>query len=83
MSKFTQGKWKIEAFDIVDEYHIPIAQIPHIGRREETVKANLKLITAAPEMYELLCEVADELGAVGLPTLSNECYELLARIDCE
>ena len=32
MSKFTQGKWKIEAFDIVDEYHIPIAQIPHIGR---------------------------------------------------
>ncbi|MBR1439048.1 MAG: hypothetical protein IJ587_10985 [Synergistaceae bacterium] len=75
MSEFTQGKWRVlyfpEIVGIVDEDNDPI----------QLNEANARLIAAAPEMYRLLEECANELGAIGLPTLSRECYELLARID--
>ena len=75
-------KWSAKGFTIYNETTcLKIAVVVDECYSRETAEANTRLIAAAPEMYELLWEVADELGAVGLPTLSNECYELLARID--
>ena len=75
-------KWSAKGFTIYDKgTGLRVALVDNKGYIQGAAEINTRLIAAAPEMYELLMEVADELGAVGLPTLSNECYELLARID--
>ena len=94
MSEFTKGKWELyphvvrvscrvlATIRVPDSDIANIAYVPVIhGFPKQEGQANARLIAAAPEMYELLEECADELGAIGLPTLSRECYELLARID--
>ena len=83
MASFTQGKngeWSYKK----DEMHPFYYVIPEGSSRfvaSVDKEANAKLIAATPEMYRLLKECADELKAIGLPTLSRECYELLNRIN--
>ena len=85
MSKLTRGKWHYFSSNgcIYCDGKL-IAEVAGAGGpnyRHARGEANARLIAAAPELYELLEECADELGAIGLPKLSRECYELLARID--
>ena len=86
MSKFTSGKWFedgdcVFTFDDVDNHSFMIADVNGENRKE--LEANARLIAAAPEMYELLRKCAEDLEFVGLLSLSNECSNLLARIDKE
>ena len=86
MSEFTQGEWVYdEPFGVIysDATNMVIANVPGAGTGScfcltPEGQANARLIAAAPEMYRLLDECVDELGATGL---SEECYELLNRID--
>ena len=91
MPDFTKGIWKYEEYGPNGvtingkEYIIYTGSVNSKEPGEDIAlakrEADARLIIVAPEMYELLEECADELGAIGLPTLSRECYELLARID--
>ena len=84
MSKFTRGKWT-ESDGVItasDEKGVWIRNVADIlcCEDEDEEKANARLIAAAPELYEMLKELA----------LLNPCVagcavlyarELLARID--
>ena len=81
MSKFSQGKWYVDSAGVLrcdDDYDRSIAHFITSAATKELDEANARLITAAPEMYRLLDKCVDELVAIGL---SEECYELLNRID--
>ena len=80
MSNFIPGKWICKDGYIFAETGETIASVFN-PTDIDTNEANARLIAAAPEMYNLPMECADELDAVGLPTLSRECYELISRID--
>ena len=85
MSNFTRGKWEYDKkYGCIHHDGQLIAEVSGAGGsnyHHANGEANARLIVAAPEMYTLLLECADELHAIGLPTLSRECYELLERID--
>ena len=94
MSRFTQGKWELYPHVVRASFRVlatirqadsdiaNIAYIPVIhGFPEQEGQANARLIAVAPEMYVLLRKCAEDLEFVGLLSLSNECSNLLARID--
>ena len=73
------SKWTAKGFTIYEqETDLQVALVDYKGHLKETAERNTRLIAAAPEMYELLTEAADELS-----TVAFDCYELLARIDGE
>ena len=87
MPNFTPGKW-VKHGDFIIGNTVCLAQVLSVHEHEDDAErnriektANARLIASAPEMYSLLMECADELDAVGLPTLSRECYELIDRIN--
>ena len=64
MSKFTKGKWEVDhtGFDIeITCGNMYLASLYNLEYLEET-EANARLITAAPEMYELLKEIKEQSG---------------------
>ena len=76
------SEWTAKGFTIYEqETGLKVASINNKGHLKETAERNTRLIAAAPEMYELLMEAADELSSVALYRIANYCYELLARID--
>ena len=85
MSEFTKGKWEYDdAHGCIHHDGRLIAEVAGGGGanyRHAAGQANARLIAAAPEMYELLRKCAEDLEFVGLLSLSNECSNLLARID--
>ena len=90
MSKFTPGPWKTMDDDCVYAMNT-LTRIGHIlGRSREEQDANVRLIAAAPEMYELLQTIYDEAPIlVGNSELDDfvaaihEIGSFLARIDGE
>ena len=93
MSKFTEGKWKINEYcDVLAENNQLIALI-NKPRNKKEAQANARLIAAAPEMYQLLDNLVWYIEAN--QKLQKDCYddeisayvtrtkELLARIDGE
>ena len=100
MAQFTNGEWEADAKTIrvsckvfrtirvgdIDEGH-NITFIPSLhGRTEQELLANTRLIVAAPEMYELLYEVMEELKGYETKISYKKTYyeliqELLDRID--
>ncbi len=97
MNKFTPGPWRVgdTINDIVyadsDSRRIAVCgDYPGHGIRSslpiEQCIANAKLISIAPEMYELLENLVDSLQRYGdeyseLEGKATEIKELLARID--
>ena len=83
MSKYTPGKW---TWDMIPRKK---GAIPITTPREEIAyvcassraEANARLIAAAPEMYEILCEFLCICG-YNEETL-EDAEELIARIDGE
>ncbi len=87
MSKFTKGKWKVKYSHmmqgIFDEDNDPV----------ELNEANARLIAAAPDMYELLNNIAWYIEATQklqknyladeFSDYATRAKELLARIDGE
>ena len=82
MSKFTKGQWRVKYNPIIqgifDEDNNPV----------QLNEANARLIAAAPEMYELLEDVAWYLEQIADDDDESSKYassiqELLARIDGE
>ena len=88
MSKFTKGKWIIDrdgSAIFSDSEDCYVAELSP-ANSDEQVAANARLITAAPEMYELLYEALQELKGYdpignGISTIYPYIEELLARID--
>lgn len=95
--KFTKGPWKAN-FDeytkpyveIINEDNVVIAQIPDgevikgdkIILGLENIEANINLIAAAPEMYEVLeFQCKNCLGRYSISKDSNECA-LYIRREC-
>lgn len=83
MSDHTPGPWKYSPrrASILDERQVSICGI-HGKRDKEVAKANARLISAAPEMYDALLSArvaVRELCEGQHP--ENECWETLARID--
>lgn len=78
IDEITRGKWEVDDRLNVRSGEFLVAQVS--GSTQQERKANARLISIAPEMYRLLEECADELNAIGLPTLSQECYEMLDRV---
>lgn len=92
MSKFTKGTWEFdtELCFVKNKKGDEIAELfwdTDDGDKEERLQANGRLIAAAPEMYELLRDLAKELRAYGdeviedLYGLMVAAEELTARID--
>ena len=84
MSEFSKGKWYVDSSGVLrsdDEYDRSIAVLYRANATKNIDNANERLIVAVPEMYELLRKCAEDLEFVGLLSLSNECSNLLARID--
>ena len=79
------SEWTAKGFTIYEqETGLRVACVDYKGHLKETAERNTRLIAAAPEMYELLMEAADELGIHALwDRVASDCYELLARIDGE
>lgn len=98
MSKFTKGKWKnyinkcVYVLDKKNKFPRFIVDSVH-GNTEEEAQANARLIAAAPEMYQLLDDIAEYIEAtqkLQKDYLATEFFdyairakELLARIDGE
>lgn len=99
MSKFTSGKWQVNAdmyanlyvdvYDPDDFLRRTVCTVndeSYKGRLDEEARANARLIAAAPEMYELLKEeLIPNSDYGGIVSFSREAKvrELLARIDTE
>ena len=94
MSDFTKGKQYVfnNGTDIFVGSSESVGHICNVGWvKIKEVEANARLIAAAPEMYELLKEVAEVLRTRNnydyiegdLFSLMTEAEELLARIDGE
>ena len=94
MSEFTSGTWsvgidvKCGPYIYADDGEAIIAVIRNCGHiselnKKETVRqANARLIAAAPEMYELVKEMARPNGK-NCYLLEQQAKKLLARIGCE
>lgn len=78
-TKFTKGEWKIQddgygMIGVLLKKGIGIL----VGRKSKEAQANAHLIAAAPEMYEMLNEIAVSMECFhGVDT--NSIYELLAK----
>ena len=100
MSKFTKGEWEYSDDTSVKIpetlYFSPIRNWFRVFNRKKKIgialvpeEANARFIAAAPEMYELLRDLAKELRAYGdeviedLYGLMVAAEELTARIDGE
>ena len=62
MSEFTKGEWQINKhYGCIYSGEMLIARIAHFSETASTpeTEANARLIAHAPEMYELLKEVAN------------------------
>lgn len=92
--KGTQGKWKSTKMDIVkqdvyliiDEDRYQVASVDNrFIKDDETVKANARLISQAPEMFEMLTKVNDLFIRRALPTerevnqFAKDIEELLTK----
>jgi hypothetical protein len=85
MAKFTAGPWVVgrDEFPNEDQVYGPdriIVGSAHPSRKE--VKANARLIAAAPDMYEAIKAVADELSGhvEEVPTVDTSldwCFDRL------
>lgn len=89
MSKFTPGPWKTMDDDCVYAMN-KLTRIGHIlGLSREEQDANVRLIAAAPEMYDELYKVMQVLvgeswfGKNKFAELTISIKDLLARIDGE
>ena len=77
MSKFTEGKWKINEYcDVLAENNQLVA-LTNGPRNKKETQANARLIAAAPEMYQHLKLILN--GEFS----SDDVEQLLARIDGE
>ena len=89
MSKFTKGKWSIcmdgsiEITDENGEFVMAINDITGAEDNDEEIDANLRLIAAAPEMYEELNFAINALrgGNAYDRKRADEIEALLDRID--
>lgn len=88
MSEFTKGEWKIDKdFDIYidknnDKQYIAIIYFGVFFSRE--IRANARLIAAAPEMYQLLHdELTGEAGGTLSSAHESKVRKLLTKIDGE
>lgn len=87
MTKFTTGKWMIDAFRYDRPYiavrsgEQTICMIGCVGDMKEK-EANSRLIAAAPEMYELLKEYqSEELASGSNPERADKVRKLFRRIE--
>lgn len=81
--KFTPGPWRILFNDktkvVLEQQGVAVfVADTYAGftKSEEEQKANAALITAAPEMYEALADIAENCGNRG-------CPETCAEADCK
>ena len=86
MSRFTKGDWvyweDADGFFTINAPDQLIAQtIARTFGTEAEDKANARLISQAPRMYELLEECADAFECIDCHELSDKCYGLLKHID--
>jgi hypothetical protein len=81
MSKFTKGEWIINRNSIIaGNQHIAEVWTKGVGNiTEEESKANAKLITAAPEMLEMLKDILETVRECETPRL-YEIEELIDKI---
>ena len=99
MSKFSRGNWYVDSAGVLrcdDDYDRSIAHFITSAATKELDEANARLITAAPEMYEIIQRFLfyvgsvvtdnprninmDDLSVIGFSALW-EGLELINRID--
>ena len=90
MSKFAKGKWEIDGYGIsmFDEQKEATLYVVDkvFGWTAEQAEANMRLIAAAPEMYELLKEElipTSDYGGILSFEREKKIRALLAQIDGE
>ena len=94
MSEFTRGSWFSVRTETKAGKHRRTRIYCGVRREDGTLKtiatlsgtaaetkADARLITAAPEMYDLLKTCADQFNHIGFSPMGEMCEELLARID--
>lgn len=85
MKQFTDGEWSIyDDTDVICGHHLIAMTSSGVGFSERY--ANVRLIQAAPEMYELLnkfslCILGVNKDTSKLQELAEQADELLQRID--
>jgi len=75
-TKFTKGKWYINRCGNIVSDTEEVAYMPTLTPKEEK-EANALLISKAPEMFEMLKLVIDEMKNEGYPELLNSVKQLL------
>ena len=80
MTKFTPGPWQFYKNSVItDKYSICFMPMPKTGITDE-IKANARLIAAAPAMYEALKEGCYQLHIAynqipGFPTEARKAFD--------
>ena len=85
MLKRTPGKWRWALSPDPDKFGMAGIFVEGTDGPPLTPKVgDLQLMAHAPEMHELLYEVADEIGkAIGLEAVSQKIFALLEDINVE
>lgn len=81
--KHTSGPWRVVNGNQIRSGNATIARVWMM--RDGEGSANARLIAAAPEMHELLCDFVEKLGmydGINPQSAVELARELLATIDC-
>lgn len=81
--KFTPSVWRVgDDGDIVSPcVDGSVSLVAKVNGQSDEDRGNARLIAHAPEMYELLCEVSDELGeAVHQGVITEGIYKVIRKV---